>query len=660
MSERMRELVDSLNKHIVLYHEHDAPVISDAQYDSLFQELLYLEAQTGVVEKDSPSLRVGSPPAKGFQKAEHTEAMLSLNNAFSDTDVYAFADTVLKQCPDAKWYLEPKYDGLAIKLRFVDGLLSQALTRGDGSVGEDVTANVRTIRTIPLKLNIDNPRALDITGEVVMTKAVFAQLNAERIAKGEKPFVNARNAAAGSLRQLDSSETAKRQLWFIPYGLSYADQEPLLLGQRFLNNHLLGLGFRNLQRPLGHYDTIEAAIDAYHEMLENRHLLEYDIDGVVYKVDRIEHQRQLGATARAPRWAIAHKFPADEAVTRVLDINVQIGGTGAATPVAALEPVFVGGVTVTSATLHNLDEVRRLDVRVGDMVVVSRAGDVIPKILSVVPTDTPREPEWQFPEHCPSCGATVEALDGEVVLRCTNHWMHCRAQVVAGLIRFASRDGMNIVGLGDATIEAMVEQYAIKRPDELYYLTDEQLRQLPLSGDRRAANLRESLNKSLDASLASFIYALGIRQVGLEKAEWLANHLKTYDAFREQVCNGQVFDFIPGIGPETRNALFGYFNDEDHGWVYSRLQTAGLKLSMPDIATGALEGLSIAITGFQPTLSRREMQDLIVKHGGKVASSVTKKTSYLVVGSDPGDKLDTAERYNIARITEQQLLEMVR
>ena len=563
-SERAAWLKSELNRHSHAYYVLDNPTLPDAEYDKMFRELVELEqAHPDLLTSDSPTQRVGGKPLPQFEQVRHSVPMLSLNNAFGDEDAIAFDRRVregLQAGEEVEYSTELKFDGLAINLRYERGVLVQAATRGDGTTGENVTANIRTVRAVPLRLHIAHPpKVLDVRGEVLMFKSDFAKLNERQRAAGQKEFVNPRNAAAGSLRQLDSRITAQRTLRFFAYGigtLEGADMPPshsalldwyAALGLPVCNERVVVKGAQGL---LGFFHAIEA----------KRQKLPYDIDGVVYKVNRVEHQQKLGFVSRAPRFAIAHKFPAEEAMTVVQDIGVQVGRTGAITPVARLVPVFVGGVTVTNATLHNEDEVRRKDIRIGDTVIVRRAGDVIPEVVAYVPELRPADArEFSMPAHCPICGSAIVRPEDEAIARCSGGWVKCAAQRKGGLLHFVSRRAMDIEGLGEQLVEQLVDKHVITTAADLYKLGLRSLAELDRMADKSAQNVLNALEKSKSTTLARFIYALGIRHVGEATAKELANHFGSLDALLN-ASEDQLLE-VDDIGPVVARSIIDFLSD---------------------------------------------------------------------------------------------------
>lgn len=661
---RVVELRDLLNEHNRLYYQLDAPVLPDAEYDRLLRELQELETQfPALMDASSPTQRVGAEPLPYFSEVVHEVPMLSLDNAFEDEEMRAFDRRLhdrLKDDAPIEYVVEPKLDGLAISLMYESGRLVRAATRGDGQRGEDVTQNVRTIRNIPLALHGKAiPQRLEVRGEVFMPTEGFRKMNQRAEAQGEKTFVNPRNAAAGSLRQLDPRLTAQRPLSFYCYGVG------LLEGGGLPGRHSSRL--RQLaawQLPVNDQTKvvvgIDAAIQAYEDMHQRRQQLPYEIDGVVFKVDQIELQSVLGFVSRAPRWAIARKFPAQEEMTVVEAIDVQVGRTGALTPVARLKPVFVGGVTVTNATLHNLDEVRRKDVRVGDTVVIRRAGDVIPEVVRVIPEKRPIHTQaFAMPSHCPVCGAVAERVEGEAVIRCSGG-LFCKAQMKESIRHFASRKAMDIDGLGEKLVEQMVERGLIQTPADLYRLQVEQLVDLDKMGQKSAENLIEALQKSKSTTLARFIYALGIREVGEVTAENLAHHFSGLDALAR--AEPETLEQIPDIGPVVAQHIHVFFEQPHNMEVVQSLRSSGI--AWPETFSSQdeplpLKGQTCVITGTLSTVTRDQAKEQLKQLGAKVSGSVSKKTNFLIAGAEAGSKLTKAKALGVPVLNEaafEQLL----
>lgn len=663
--ERARWLREEIARLDYAYYVLAEPLVPDAEYDRLFRELVALETRyPELVTPDSPTQRVGGKPAPEFAEVRHEVPMLSLTNAYTDEEVFAFD----RRCRELlgveriRYACEPKFDGLAISLIYRDGLFSLGATRGDGFTGEDVTANLRTLRSIPLRLRLDSPPTLlEVRGEVLMTREDFKRLNEAQLKAGEKTFVNPRNAAAGSLRQLDPRVTAKRPLRFFAYQLVRLEGHP------WPETHSEALAL--LQRwgfPLSDAREVtegaEGLLAYYRRMEAERDRLPFDIDGVVYKVDDLSAQQRLGTIARAPRWAIAHKFPPQEEITRLVGIEVQVGRTGALTPVARLEPVFVGGVTVTNATLHNEDYIRDKDIRIGDWVVVRRAGEVIPEIVKVLPErrDGSERP-FVMPEHCPVCGSAVARDPDEAAAYCTGG-MYCPAQRKRALEHFASRLAMDIEGLGEKLIEQLVDLGWVETPADLYdpdKINADRLASLPRMGEKSAAKLMAAIERSKKTTLARFIYALGIRHVGEATAKLLAGHFGSLDA----LMNARLDELtaIEGIGPVVAQSIRDFFDEPHNRQVIERLRRLGVhwEESVPAKKSRALAGLTFVLTGTLPRLTREEAKALIEAHGGKVSASVSKKTDYVVAGSEAGSKLQRALELGVPVIDEDTLERLI-
>ena len=658
---RLAALREEIRAHDHAYYVLDNPRIADAEYDALMRELRALEAASGEpVPADSPTRRVGGKADSAFAPVAHSVPMLSLDNVFSAEEFHAFIKRLQERLDHSGLRLsaEPKFDGLAISLRYENGVLVRAATRGDGATGEDVTANVRTIRAIPLRLlDTAPPAVIDIRGEIYMPKAASAALNAAAERDGGKTFANPRNAAAGSLRQLDPAITASRKLSFFAYGLGAHDGYalPATYSDLLAQYRAWGVPVCPLQRAL---DSVAAAVAYMADLGEKRHALPYEIDGVVYKADYYADQQAAGFVSRAPRWAVAWKFPAVEKTTLVEAIDVQVGRTGAITPVARLRPVEVGGVTVTNATLHNADEVARKDVRVGDTVFVRRAGDVIPEIVKTVLEARPAESlPFAMPTHCPDCGSEIIRPEGEAVARCSGG-LHCRAQRAQALIHFASRKALDIQGLGDKLIEQLVRDDRLHSPADLFALTLEDWAALPRMAEKSAQNILAALEAAKSTTLARFIYALGIREVGNVSAELLARHYRELPAL--MAASEEDLQAIDGIGPVMAQYIRHFFLDDANRAVIAALQAAGIHwpvVEAPVIATDSpLAGKTVVITGTLPTMSRDEAAAHIARLGGKTSSAVSKKTDYLLAGDKAGSKLEKAQALGVAIIDEAQLL----
>ena len=657
-------LREALSRHAYAYYVLDNPSIPDVEYDQLFRELQRLEdAHPELVTSDSPTQRIGGVPLPEFDQVRHDVPMLSINNGFSDDDIRAFDRRVrdgLASLQEAEYACELKFDGLAINLRYIDGLLVQAATRGDGSTGEDVTANIRTIRSIPLRLRTDRPPALiDVRGEVLMFKNEFAQLNQRQREAGHKEFANPRNAAAGSLRQLDSRITAQRSLRFFAYGIGHLGGAPLPDTHAGLLDWYVTLGIpvcaeRAVVRGADGLLAFFSAVSA------QRASLPYDIDGVVYKLNHVEQQRALGFVSRAPRFALAHKFPAEEATTTVLGIDVQVGRTGALTPVARLAPVSVGGVTVTNATLHNEDEVRRKDIRIGDSVIVRRAGDVIPEVVANIPERRPADArEFVMPTECPVCGSLIVRPEEEAVARCSGGWIKCAAQRKGGLLHFVSRRAMDIEGLGEQLVEQLVDRGLVITPADFYRMGLTALSELDRMAQKSAQNVLDALDKSKSTTLARFIYALGIRHVGESTAKSLARQFGQLDALL-QATEAQMLE-VDDIGPVVAKSILTFLADPLNRELIEQLRAAGLHWEEQQVErrTRHLTGKTFVLTGTLPTLRRDDAQSMIEAAGGKVSGSVSKKTSYVVAGEEAGSKLAKAEELGVPVVDEAGLMKLL-
>jgi len=656
---RIAELREQIRRHDYRYYVLDDPEISDARYDALLVELRELEAaHPDLVTPDSPTQRVGGAPSEAFGEVVHAVPMLSLDNAFSEQDVLDF-DRRVRERLDVEtvdYSAEPKIDGLAISLRYEHGRLVQAATRGDGTRGEDVTANVRTIRSAPLALRGRHaPPLLEVRGEVYMTRRSFEALNRRAAERGEKTFVNPRNAAAGSLRQLDPQVTAERTLDLFCYGIGASDGWATPRRHSEVLAALRELGLRTCPQ-IEVLEGVAGALDYYARMGRQRESLGYDIDGVVYKVDRLDWQRDLGFVARAPRWAIAHKFPAQEETTVVRDVEFQVGRTGALTPVARLEPVFVGGVTVSNVTLHNMDELARKDVRIGDTVVVRRAGDVIPEVVRVVPELRPRNARAvTLPPRCPECGSHVTRAEGEAVARCSGGLV-CGAQRREALRHFASRRAMDVEGLGDKLVEQLVEAGRVETPADLYSLTAGELAELERMGPKSAANLVEALERSKQTTLPRFLFALGIRDVGESTALALASHFGRLEALES--ASLEDIQQVRDVGPVVAAHVRDFFDEPRNRKVIAELRRRGL--TWPDAeparaaGEGPLSGETVVITGTLETMTRDQARDAARAAGATVTDSVSRKTTLLVVGAEAGSKLRKAQELGVTILDEAE------
>ena len=662
LADRYAFLQEELARLEHAYYVLDTPILPDIEYDRLYREMLEIEANHPEwVSPESLSQRVGGTALKEFDSVQHTVPMLSLNNAFEDAELIAFDRRSREglHTEHVDYAGELKFDGLAISLRYENGSLVKAATRGDGASGEDVTANIKTIRAIPLKLLGKNiPAVLEVRGEVFMYLKDFQKMNQQAATLGEKEFANPRNAAAGSLRQLDSKITAKRPLSFFAYGLGALEPQSWLPAthEELLNAYVeLGLPVCPERRVL---KSVTEILSFYNEIGAKRDSLPYDIDGVVYKVNSFAEQAKLGFVSRAPRFALAHKYPAQEALTTVLGIDVQVGRTGAITPVARLAPVEVGGVRVTNATLHNEDEVKRKDVRVGDTVSIRRAGDVIPEVVSVIKERRPADAaEFTMPIRCPVCNSHIERLADEAVARCSGG-LFCGAQRKQALIHFAHRRALDIEGLGEKIVDQLVDQNLVRTPADLYCLGFTALANLERMGDKSADNLIQAINKSRNTSLARFIFALGIRHVGETTAKDLANHYQSMHA----VMDATLADLltVKDVGPVVADSIVSFMEEAHNREVIEQLLASGMQLSVEEkIISAAIAGKTFVLTGTFPTMTRDEAKDLLEKAGGKVAGSVSKKTDYVVAGSDAGSKLTKAEELGILVIDEAAMLKLL-
>ena len=661
-ADRYRDLQRELARLEHAYYVLDQPLVPDAEYDRLYRELLDLEAQhPDWVTPDSLSQRVGGAPLKEFMEVKHSVPMLSLNNAFEESELIGFD----RRCREGlgldhvEYACELKFDGLAISLRYENGVLVQAATRGDGASGEDVTSNIRTIRAIPLRLQGPNlPNVIEVRGEVFMHRADFEAMNKTAAKSGEKEFANPRNAAAGSLRQLDSKVTAKRPLSFFAYGLGALEPSQWLPST---HSELLNL-YEVLGLPVCRERTVVSSLDGlmkfYAGIAAKREQLPYEIDGVVYKVNSFTEQQQLGYVSRAPRFAIAHKYPAQEEITTVLGIDVQVGRTGAITPVARLAPVLVGGVTVTNATLHNEDEVRRKDVRIGDTVVVRRAGDVIPEIVSVVLDRRPSNTQvFVMPTRCPVCESHIERLSDEAVARCSGG-LFCAAQRKQALLHFAQRRAMDIEGLGDKIVDQMVDLNLVRTPADLYHLGFAALVNMERMGEKSADNLLQSIAQSKKTTLARFIFGLGIRHVGESTAKDLAKHFGGIRALMDAPMDELLM--VNDVGPVVADSIVSFMSEPHNREVIEQLLVSGIEFQNEErITTVDLSGKTFVLTGTLPTLSRDQAKEMLEAAGAKVAGSVSQKTSFVVAGSEAGSKLDKATELGIPILDEVTLLKLL-
>lgn len=658
---RIELLRRTLDHHNYRYYVLDDPEIPDSEYDRLMGELQRLEAAyPELITAASPTQRVGAAPLPVFSEVKHRLPMLSLANAFDEQEVMDFDRRVRERLgvSEIAYVAEPKLDGLAVSLVYEDGLLIRGATRGDGARGEDVTQNVRTIRAIPLRLHgEDIPRLLEVRSEVYLTRDGFRRLNNEQRKRGEKPFANPRNAAAGSLRQLDSRVTASRPLTLVCYGIGAAEDDRLPK-RHFERLQQLKAWGMPISSDVAEVRGVDGCLDYYRALAARRNELVYDIDGVVYKVDAVEFQAALGAVARAPRWAIAHKFPAEEALTQVLAIGVQVGRTGAITPVARLEAVQVGGVTVTSATLHNQAEVERKDVRVGDTVVVRRAGDVIPEIVRVVPGRRPPGTRpFVLPTVCPECDSQVVQAEGEAVARCSGG-LFCPAQRRQAIRHFASRRAMDIEGLGEKVVEQLVAGGLVRTAADVYQLTQKQLAALERMGDKSAQNLLQAIEKSKATTLSRFLYAMGIRDVGEATARMLAHHFGSLEAL--QAADVASLQAVPDIGPVVSQHVFSFFRQAHNQEVIQGLRDAGVSWESESPTSAQrprlLSGKTFVLTGTLKSMGREQAKVRLETLGARVTSSISRNTDYVIAGADPGSKLDKAQSFGIPILDEKEFL----
>ncbi len=678
-TQRVTELHQQINLYNHQYYVLDQPTVPDAEYDRLMRELISIEQQYPELKTpDSPSQRVGGQALKVFSQVTHQVPMLSLDNVFSEQEWHGFVKRVqdrLNSADKIKFCAEPKLDGLAVSLRYENGVFIQAATRGDGTTGENITENVKTIKSIPLRLQGDRfPEVLEVRGEVFMPKASFEKLNTEAIKKGEKTFANPRNAAAGSLRQLDSKITAKRSLAFYAYGLGFVSEQIKLRDesglvdveqsdwlasshyQRLCQLKELGLPMCPEVKLLASASDVDAF---YRDILTRREQLSYEIDGTVFKVDDIALQQQLGFVARAPRWATAYKFPAQEELTVLEDVEFQVGRTGAITPVARLKPVFVGGVTVSNATLHNQDEINRLAIKINDTVVIRRAGDVIPQIVSVVLEKRPDDAkEIVFPSTCPICDSKVERQEGEAVLRCTGG-LFCGAQRKEAIKHFASRKAIDIDGLGDKLVEQLVDEGLIQTPVDLFKLTELTISTMERMGAKSAQNLVNAIEKAKQTTLAKFIYAIGIREVGETTATNLAQHFLTFDALKN--ADSDALQQVPDVGAVVAANIVTFFQQPHNLEVVDELVSI---MSWPDIEQRSedeqpLLNQTFVLTGTLSEMGRNEAKAHLQSLGAKVSGSVSAKTDFLVAGEKAGSKLTKAQELGVAVLSEQEMLALL-
>ncbi len=668
VQERIKRLREEIDYHNYRYYVLDSPVISDEEYDALMQELLELEERyPETITPDSPTQRVGAPPSEKFKPVPHSIPMLSLDDAFTRAEVLEFDIRIKKflGLPDdfvIEYTVEPKMDGLAVELVYEDGVLKSGSTRGDGITGEDVTANIRTIKSVPLRLisrNLPPPSLLEARGEVYMEKEAFRRLNQEREKRGQPPFANPRNAAAGSLRQLDPSVTAQRPLDIYFYGIGLVKGHLFKTQWEILSTlKKWGLRTNPMARKL---QGIRAAINYHEKMAEKRPELPYEIDGIVIKVNSLELQHKLGSKTRSPRWAIAYKFEAAQAITRIRDIILSVGRTGAVTPVAIMEPVRVGGVTVSRATLHNQDEIRRKDIRIGDWVIIRRAGDVIPEVVKPLKERrTGAEKVFQMPDRCPVCGHRLEKGEDEAVWRCPNP--DCFPRLVKRIAHFVSKPAMDIEGLGPKVVEQLVTAGIIRDIPDIYHIQKSDLLSLEGFGERSAQNLIDAIEASKKVSLSRFLFALGIRHVGEVTAQLIADHFGNLDAIMD--ASEEDFLTIKGIGPEVAKSIASWFQDTKNRKLVQKLRDSGIVIqeqfaTKDERGHGPVKGRSFVFTGTLSSMARSRAKELVKEMGGRVMSTVGKNTDYVVAGKNPGSKYLKAQEMGITILTEDQFLNMI-
>ena len=666
MSERDKRKIERLRKlirhHETLYYVQDQPAISDREYDLLMRELQDLEEKfPESVTPDSPTQRVGGKVAKRFTAVAHKTPMLSLDNAFSVDELKEFHQQVVKglenvSSEDIEYFVELKFDGLAVTLTYENGVFIQGATRGNGKEGEDITANLRTIKSIPLNISTDKEKygTLEVRGEVFMRRESFRELNKSREADGEAPFANPRNAAAGSLRLLDSSITAKRKLDIFVYGMGSTEPMPFKSHDE-IQAALKNLGFKlNTNRHV--CGSIEEVLPYIEKWQMEKDTLGYDVDGLVIKVNSLEYQKKLGATSKFPRWAVAYKYEAEKAETEVGDIICQVGRTGAITPVAILKPVYVSGSTVSRATLHNEDEIRKKDIRIGDRVLIEKAGEIIPRVVEVIKSKAKRGTPFKMPVKCPDCQSTLLRPEEEAILRCVNY--DCPAQFKERLFHFASRNAMDIDHFGPAIIEQLVDKGWVKNFSDLYKLDPQNVARLERMAEKSAQNLIEAIEKSKSAGLARLLHALGIRHVGQRAAMILARHF--HSMTKLQNAKQEDLEFVMEIGGTVAESLAVYFKQISNQEEIKRLAECGVEVEITGESVGtALSGKQFVLTGSLESLTRDEAKEKIAALGGRVTSTVSKKTDYVVVGTDPGSKVEKAKKLGIEVVTEKKLKQML-
>jgi DNA ligase (NAD+) len=661
--ERIKELRDKINEANYYYYVLDNPIISDAEYDHLMRELQKLEEEyPELITLDSPTQRIGAKPLEEFNTVSHRIPLLSLDNATGENELREFVNRVRKSLsPDeiVEFVGEPKIDGLAVELVYENGIFTTGSTRGDGYTGEDITQNLKTIRSIPLKLRENNspiPRILEIRGEVYMNIKDFEKLNTQRLEKGELLFANPRNAAAGSIRQLDPRITAERPLNIFCYGLGVNEGISFKTHYEFIKT-IPKLGFR-VNPMITLCNNAEEVINYYHKIESIREDIEYDIDGTVFKVNSFEQQEKLGIRTRSPRWAIAGKFKAKQEVTQIEKIEASVGRTGTITPVAHLKPVKIGGVTVSHATLHNQDEIDRKDIRVGDWIVVQRAGDVIPEVVKVIPERrTGKEIRYHIPDTCPICNSIVRRDEGEAVHRCQN--INCPAQIKGRIKHFASKRAMDIDGIGEKLVDQMVDTGLIKNIADLYFLKKEQIAKLERMADKSAQNIIDAIAQSKNTTLPRFIYALGIRNVGEHIARILADYFGSLEKL--QLASLEELETIEGIGPIVAKSIKDFFDEEGNRKTIEKLFEGGIKIKKTEKPSEQrkLEELTFVFTGELFSMTRNEAKEIVENLGGKAASSVSKKTDYVVLGKNPGSKYNKARELGVKLITEEEFKSLI-
>ena len=658
----IESLRNAIHRHNRLYYIENQPEISDAEYDALLRELIDLEqAHPDLITPDSPSQRVGGEPLEAFAAVRHAIPMLSLDNTYSKEEVLAFdarIKRVLSVQKDIEYVAEPKIDGVAVSLRYEDSLFVQGATRGNGLVGDDITANLKTIRTIPLRLEDDRIPLLEVRGEVYMPRQAFENLNEEKEAAGEEPFANPRNAAAGSLKVLDPRISATRKLGSVIHGLGQVEGLAFETHYEFLSS-ARKLGFK-VNEGFALFEGIEKVLDYCDEWEEKRDSLPYEIDGMVIKVNQLALREVLGRTSKSPRWAFAYKFKARQASTLLEDIQVQVGRTGVLTPVAVLQPVRLAGTVISRATLHNADEVRRKDIRIGDTVLIEKGGDVIPKVVKVVTTKrTGKEKPFSMPDRCPVCSSKVMQVEGEVAIRCTN--MACPAQLKNRLKHFGSRGAIDIEGLGEVLVSQLVDKGLVKDPADLYTLDVETVANLERMGEKSAQNLVDAIEKSKKRDYSRVIFALGIPAVGTRAADLLAEHFRSMDELSRATV--EELETVPEIGPRTAEGIVRFFTEQANQDVLVKLKAAGVNLasSAPPVSRDdRFSGKTFVLTGALSNMTRSDAEQKIKERGGKTSGSVSRNTDYVIVGENPGTKYDKAVELGLRTLSEAEFLKMLK